>query len=82
MIIARGEKGGHQMIMLGLSEENVRRLQGGKPIDIKRESHGDGVPEGWEIVIFVGETEQSMKKELESLGAIGPETKITVDPRL
>jgi hypothetical protein len=82
MIIGRAKSEGKEALLLGLSRENVRRLQAKQPIRLRRQTHGDGVPEGWEIVIFFGETELSMKEELEKLGAIGPDTKVHVDPNL
>lgn len=84
MIIARASRTGSEgeILLLGLSRENVRRLQEGQPIHIRRVSHGEGVPEGWEIVILFGETERAIKSDLEKHGLISPETKIHVDPRL
>lgn len=84
MIIARASRTGSEgeILFLGLSRENLRRLQEGQPIRIRRVSHGEGVPEGWEIVILFGETEKAMKSDFEKHGLIGPETKVHVDPRL
>ena len=36
----------------------------------------------WFIAIMVGDSEQDMQRQLEKAGAIGPETKINIDPRL
>jgi hypothetical protein len=83
MIIARGSSGSHdEVLILGLSRENIRRLQEGEPIRIRRATHGDGIPARWQIVIIFGETEQSMRREFEEHGMIGPETKIHINPRL
>lgn len=82
MIIARTTIETTQFILLGLSRVNIHRLMEGKPILLRRETHGAGVPEGWTIGITFGETELQMKKELEDAGLLGPETKIHVDPRL
>jgi hypothetical protein len=82
MIIARGEdkETGEQLLLLGLSRENLKRLQEGAPMLITRKTHGDGIPENWRIVIIFGETELSMQRELDEF--ITPETKIHRDPRL
>jgi hypothetical protein len=84
MTIARATnpKNGNQIFMLGLSRENINRLQQDKPIHIKKYTHGEGVPEGWDIVLFFGETEQEMQKMFVKHGMIGPETKVHIDPRL
>lgn len=85
MIIARGHLDGDaatEFLMLGLSRENITRLIAGQPIVVKKATHGDGVPAGWEIVILFGETELEMKQSLEKVGLIKPDTKVTVDPRL
>ena len=82
MIIARGTGKKAELLLLGISHKNIENLLEGKPMVLRRESHGDGVPEGWEIVIFTGETEESMAKSLQDGGVIGPETKINRDPKL
>ena len=82
MMIARTTTETAEFILLGLSRENIDRLLNGKPIRLRRETHGEGVPEGWTIGIMFGETEMEMKRALEDAGVLGPETKIKVDPRL
>lgn len=71
-----------RMFMIGLSRENINRLVAGQPISVTPESHHAAVLPGWQLVIIFGETEMDMKRELEKIGAIGPETKTYVDPRL
>jgi len=73
MLIARAalEDGG-TLLVLGLSEENRDRLAAGQPMDISRASHGMAIPAGLQIMIFAGETEESMRAYLGTL--IGPET--------
>jgi hypothetical protein len=66
------------LVILGLSHMNLARLKEGKPIDI--DATDVGLPEGTRIMIFSGETEQSMARELQAL--IGPDTKVHIDPRL
>jgi hypothetical protein len=61
-----------QLLVLGLSKANVERLEQGQPIRVSRETHGMAVPAGLKIMIFTGETEQSMRDAVASL--IGPST--------
>ena len=83
MIIARSTKeDSSELLSLGLSRENVRRLTGGLPIRLTRETHGDGIPENWTIGIIFGETEQEIADLLREEGLITPDTKVSVDPRL
>lgn len=82
MILGRGETNGREMLILGLSRVNVERLVSGQPIRIRKESHGDGVPQGWEILIIYGNTELELASHLRSVGLLKPETQIKVDPRL
>jgi hypothetical protein len=82
MIIARGtlEKPNSELLILGLSKKNMERLQAGQPIRVSRPTHGEGIPEGWEIVIFTGETEDAMHKAMEPL--FDSDTKTFRDSRL
>jgi hypothetical protein len=82
MIIGRSKTEDSEVLLLGMSHENVTRLLSGQPIRLRRVSHGDGIPEGWDILIFCGETEQSMRQELERGGVVGEDTNIIVDPRI
>lgn len=87
MIIARavGESNDGkptELLILGVSDHNVAALLAGKPMRISRETHGDGVPEGWSIMIFHGKTEDHLAQMLKDAGAVGPDTKIQRDPKL
>lgn len=62
------------LLVLGLSKENRKRLDAGQPIRISRETHGMAVPKDLKVLIFVGETEASMRAAME--GLIGPLTVI------
>jgi hypothetical protein len=65
----RGQSGDHYI--LGLAEENIRRLQAGAPIVFKLNEHGlTGPP----LTIFVcyGETEEKLLRDLSSV--LGPTT--------
>jgi hypothetical protein len=76
---------GRELLLLGLSWKNVERLKAGQPIRVSEETNA---PKGslphpkYEIAIIVGETELEMKQMFEANGLIGPDTKVTVDPRL
>jgi hypothetical protein len=67
-----------QLLILGLSAENRRRLGDGKPIDLSRASHGMAIPAGLRIMIFAGETEDSMR---EQLGALIDPARTVIDQR-
>ena len=83
MIIARSKTGtGKELLIFGLSRVNVERMMAGKPVHIRKESHGDGIPDGWEVVIMFGETEQEMQKQFAKAGMIDQHTKVNIDPRL
>ena len=83
MIIARSNAADStELLIFGLSRENIKRLTSGQPIRLRRETHGDGIPEGWSVVIVFGETELEMKRQFEASGMISPKTKVIIDPRL
>jgi hypothetical protein len=63
---------GDHLLVLGLSAENRRRLADGRPIDLSRVTHGMAIPAGLRIMIFAGETEESMGHQMADL--IGPTT--------
>ena len=68
MLIARATtRSGHDLLILGLSKENRRRLEAGQPIDLTTYTHGEAIPKELHIVIFAGETEDSMQAEISPL---------------
>jgi len=78
-MVGAGKRPGGQtikVVVLGLSRVNVERLQAGQPIIVR----GDeiGLDEA-DIVLFAGETEASMAREMEEL--VGPATRVKMDPR-
>lgn len=83
MIIARGhnDETGDQFIMLGLSRENINRLTKGELISVTQRSHGDGVPDGWQIVLHFGETEEDIAAQLKQAGAVDEATLVHKLPR-
>jgi len=64
--------GNREMLGLGLSEANLGKLREGKPIHIMAEDVGIDV----DLLIFWGQTEESMTADLKKLGLITEETKI------
>lgn len=54
-----------RLLLLGVSEENVRRLRDGKPIAFPGEDVG---LDGWDVAIVHGQTEQSLVGELRAHG--------------
>lgn len=80
MMIARGQDGENVFLLLGLSAENIRRLQAGKPIRITRQSHGDAVPDELTIGIMAGATEADLAKAIKPL--CNDMTQVFKDPRL
>lgn len=66
MIVANASRddGGGKMMILGLTAGNLERLMRGEPIHVRREVHGEGVPEGLEILMMYGIDEQSLVSQL------------------
>jgi len=64
MIKARKDK----LLILGLSEENIKRLQLGQPIKFPMDHlQIPKMPEGYEMIIIAGKTEESMQLMLQGL---------------
>ena len=77
---AKGEKDGKpiRLVVLGLSHKNLDKLREGIPIKF----NGSTVmlDDDIEILIFSGETEQTMQREFAQY--VGPGTEVHIDPRL
>lgn len=71
MVIASSGAG---VLLLGLSEANLERLQQGMPIRVSRETHGIAVPPNLKIFIIVGKDEAAIEADLRKFGVIGPAT--------
>lgn len=65
------------MIIFGLSYVNLLRLREGKPITFRGEDVGLS---DVEFLIFSGETEQFMAREMSDL--VGPNTATRIDPKV
>ena len=61
MIKVLMKKNNEEMIVLGLNKENIKRLQKGQPIMFNLAELGI---EGMNMLIFTGDTEESMAKDL------------------
>lgn len=70
--VAHGDD--HELIVLGLSDENIKRLKNNQPITFDLDQLGI---KGIRIFIFAGETEESMAEDMKEF--IGPKTK-KIDP--
>jgi len=42
---------GTRLLILGLTAQNVQRLQAGQAVQVTREKHGPAVPKGWAVVV-------------------------------
>ncbi len=70
---------GRILIGLGLEAENIRRMQTGKPVYVRLRDLGfTGATGRVEIVIFTGDTAETMRRDLADF--IGPETVIIEEP--
>lgn len=58
------QKNGRTLIVLGLSNENVFRLVNGQPIRVD----GDSLREQFDLLLYAGEDEMEMMKELQDAG--------------
>jgi hypothetical protein len=73
MIVKSGTSlDGRQILLLGLTQENVESLLAGRPIAVSRSTHGDGVPAGLDVGIFFGATKDDLMRELAPY--VGPDT--------
>jgi hypothetical protein len=79
-MVAKGDRDGKavRVVMLGLSHENLRRLTDGRPI--KFNGSTVRLPDDIEFVIFAGNGERAMQREMIDL--VGPETAVKIDSRL
>jgi hypothetical protein len=74
--MVKGVKG--NLIFLGLSEENIRRLKLGDPIKFNMKQLG--LPVDYDILIFYGETEDKMAQMISD--GVGPRTTLMKSIRL
>lgn len=79
MIVASargGPDGKRQIILLGLSDENIRMLTEGYPVRIKSETH-EGFPiKDTTFLIIHGKTEADLENTLRTAGVVDEQTQI------
>jgi hypothetical protein len=80
MITARAGDEKEPILLLGLSQGNIERLQLGQPIKATSRTHG-GIPEGWIIYLVAGQDEKAIWDELKEAGVVGPTTEVRIHPR-
>lgn len=68
MLVGCVEKDNSRLVLLGLSRGNVERLTQGKPVLVSRERHGPAMPDGLEVALFFGETEEAILADLRRHG--------------
>ena len=56
------------LLVMGLSRENITRLMAGQPIAVRRKTHGAAIPPGLEICILFGETEEAIVEQFKKAG--------------
>lgn len=79
--LARNKDGSRVVLVIGLSFENLRRLQakpGDDYITIRRERLGPSLP--CDVTIFAGETEAACVDVIREF--ISSETEVVIDPKL
>lgn len=67
------------LVGLGLTPENITRMQAGQPIRVRLKELGfTGPIAAMQIMIFTGESEQAMQAQLKPF--IGPDTVVHTEP--
>lgn len=75
MVIALLEGGTRPVLMLGLTEENVKRLKLGQPIHVTRDKHGEAIPDSMDLAILYGKDSDELMNLLRSAGSVRPFSK-------
>lgn len=65
---------GKRILLLGLSDANIKRLTTGDPIHLNAGTHA--IPADIDIMILHGHTEDAIAEKLKWAGVIDPSTKI------
>lgn len=74
-------KDGSRLVMLGLTEENMKNLLKDKPIIVDLRELGIETDPAVQVAIFGGSSETEMMEPFMKAGMIGPETDVQIDPR-
>jgi hypothetical protein len=81
MITLRGTgDDGTEILALGVTRQNLRKLAEGEPIRVSAETH-PGMPEKYRVLIFFGENERAITEDLKKHGLISDATKVIAVPR-
>lgn len=75
MIFGRNFVNGNHFILVGLSGDNLKKIQDKKPLSIGPVKN-DPLLENATIIIMAGTTEAEIVEELKKMGAILPETSV------
>ena len=70
---------GKKLVGLGLTADSLRYLQEGRPIRISADSMKDVVGIEVEVLIFYGETNEVLQKDLQRF--MGPETEVVYESK-
>lgn len=76
MIFGRLTTGSREIVLVGLSAENVRMMQAGKPLSIGPVPN-DAALSKTTIIVMAGETEKDILEALKTAGMISQDTSIT-----
>jgi hypothetical protein len=83
MIVGTIQNGAMTVVLVGLSDENIKRMKEGKPVRVTKEHPaGDALPGGYELCILHGSTEMAILHQLREAGLVTEETVVNKDPRL
>jgi len=79
MLTARARREGRDLIIIGLSWENLHRLRQGQPIQLEA-SRCAALPDGFDVLIMAGETEEQIAEDLQKAGPGGTPNRHTPHP--
>ena len=77
MVIGKGTANGRDIVILGLSRLNIKKLEAGMPIRITAQSH-PGSNLDMDVLIVFGETESAIAEDLAQHCNVDDETKVVV----
>lgn len=77
MIIAKGDCDAGEILILGLSKQNIKKMLRGQPV--LRDLRFANVP--FTVLIMYGEDEMEMHRQLRVAGLVGPHTEMKEAPK-
>ncbi len=78
--LATNQDTGRRLLGFGVTPGNISRLIAGQPIKVDLSEMDKALD--LDLLIFFGESEETMHAWFQEFGMIGPETKIKIDPKL